>query len=359
MTEHIETEAYDSLKKIRSKAAPACLLCGAEGALLYVGLKDQLFEASGNWTLKRCVDVKCGLTWMDPMPLEVDIWKAYEQYFTHERPAASYPPATSPRRRRIADCCRAAYQACRFGCGEGTGKCVRWLLALPILLSRIECDSLDIPLRYLAITAKGRMLDVGCGDGRHLNMSETLGWKAEGVELDPGAVASTRQKGLTVHHGELTDQHYPDETFDLVLLSHVIEHLCDPIRTIAEIYRILRPGGKMVVTTPNIESWGHRYFTSSWVALDPPRHLYLFNHRNLPLLANKAGFSQSAVFGTLNTTPFNFIQSRRISREGRGDLSRPPNRREIMYGRAASAIEILARAWSPRTADELLLEAHK
>jgi len=358
MTENIEIERRDSSKVIRNKPAPACLLCGAGGTPLYKGLKDRLFGASGNWTLKRCVNVQCGLAWLDPIPLEADIWKAYDQYFTHEMPTDS-DPHTSPPRRRVADLCRSAYLAHRFGWGDGKGRPFRWLLALPIVLSRIECDSLDIPLRYLAINTKGRMLDVGCGDGRFLKMSESLGWKAEGVELDLGAVTTTRRKGFAVHYGTLSDQHYPDSTFDLVLLSHVIEHLCEPTDTIAEIYRILRPGGKMIVTTPNIESWGHRYFGSSWVALDPPRHLYLFNYKNLHLLADKAGFSHRATFGTLNTTPFNFIQSRRIIHEGRGDLGRPANRREVIYGRAGSIIEILGRALTPRAADELLLEASK
>src|SRR5208337_1608652 len=340
--------------EIRASPCSNCHLCGTGGEPLYEGLKDRLFNAPGRWNLKRCLNADCGLLWLDPMPLEEDIGKAYETYFTHAAPEKPRPPAPPGALQRAAELFRSAYRAWRFNYGDDAGKPLRWLLALPILLSRIECDGLDIPLRYLVVPEKGRMLDVGCGDGSVLKLAQELGWNAEGVDFDAQAVDATRRKKLSVKLGHLAEQRYPDESFDLVLMSHAIEHVHDPLGTLREIRRVLRVGGTLVVTTPNAASWGHRIFASSYVALDPPRHLHLFNGENLVTMAERAGFSQCAVLSTLGTTPFVFIVSRLIRRSGRGDMMRPPTLLGPLYGRAAAFVEMLMRQWNPLVADELL-----
>src|SRR2546423_11625544 len=72
-----------SPEQIRSVPCPACYLCGAVGEPLYKDLKDRLYRAPGSWNLRRCPGPGCGLLWLDPMPAEDDIGKAYESYFTH------------------------------------------------------------------------------------------------------------------------------------------------------------------------------------------------------------------------------------------------------------------------------------
>src|SRR5208283_2932444 len=130
----------DSPREIRSFPCPKCYLCGADGEPLYAGLRDRLFNAPGEWGLKRCPNSECGLVWLDPMPLEEDIGIAYESYFTHPAPGDAPPPAPPGARRRAAELCRSAYRAWRFNYGDSAGRPLRWLLALPILFSRIECD---------------------------------------------------------------------------------------------------------------------------------------------------------------------------------------------------------------------------
>jgi SAM-dependent methyltransferase len=348
-----------SAAQIRSRICPECSLCGTRGEPLYAGLTDRLFGVSGEWNLKRCPNTSCGLIWLDPMPLEEDIGKAYASYFTHAAPEDAPPPAPPAAHTRAAELFRSAYRAWRFNCGDGVGKPFRWLLALPIFLSRLECDWLNIPLRYLVIPDKGRMLDVGCGDGSIVKLAEDLGWKAEGVDFDPDAVAAAQRKGLAVHLGKLADQHYPDSSFNLVLMSHVIEHVHDPFATLGEIRRILQKGGTLVVTTPNAGSWGHRHFGCNFVHLDPPRHLQIFNGRNLAALIRRSGFPQSTVSSTLRITSFTFVISRLIRSSGRGNTPWPPSLLSFGYGRAAAAAELLMRVWDPLVADELLLEARK
>ncbi len=357
-TEAAEIASYLP-REIRSFPCPECYLCGSGGEPLYEGLKDRLFNAPGIWNLKRCPNPECGLLWLDPMPFEEDIGIAYESYFTHAAPENTLPPPPPGALRSAAELCRSAYRAWRFNYGDDAGKPLRWLLALPILLSRIECDWLDIPLRYLAVPEKGRMLDVGCGDGSVLKLAQELGWNAEGVDFDAQAVDAARRKKLSVKLGHLAEQRYPDESFDLVLMSHAIEHVHDPLGTLREIRRVLRVDGTLVVTTPNAASWGHRIFASSYVALDPPRHLHLFNGENLVTISERAGFSQCTVLSKLGTTPFVFIVSRLIRRSGHGDMMRPLARPELLYARAAAFVEMLMRLWNPLVADELLLEARK
>jgi 2-polyprenyl-3-methyl-5-hydroxy-6-metoxy-1,4-benzoquinol methylase len=347
---------------IRSEPCPRCYLCQTAGEMLYEGMRDRLFGAPGEWNLRRCPNSDCGLLWLDPMPLETDIGKAYKGYFTHadfERAIASTTQVRPPFYRRAAMLVRSAYLAHRYNYGDGVGKRLRWLLALPIVLSRIECDSLDIPMRYLAVSRKGRMLDVGCGNGSVLKLAQELGWNAEGVDFDAQAVDAARRKGLSVRTGSLSGQHYSEESFDLVLMSHVLEHVHDPLDTLGEIKRVLRTGGTLVVTTPNADSWGHRHFGSSYVSLEPPRHLQIFNGNTLTAVANRAGFAQSTVSSTLRTTPFVFFQSRLIRAHGRGNMMGAWTRADVNYGRAALAVEMLMGTWNRLAADELLLETRK
>jgi SAM-dependent methyltransferase len=359
MNQASATSETSGLREIRSRACPNCLLCATRGEPLYKGLTDRLFKAPGEWNLKRCPNPECALIWLDPMPLEEDIRMAYETYFTHAVPEDAPRPPTPGARQGAVEFCRLAYRAWRFNYGDDAGKPLRWLFALPILLSRIECDGLEIPLRYLAVPEKGRMLDVGCGDGSVLRLAQELGWKAEGVDFDPQAVDAARRKGHTVKAGRLVDQRYAYDAFDLVLMSHVIEHVHDPLETLREVRRVLRDRGTLVITTPNAASWGHHRFGRDWVQLDPPRHLQIFEADSLTGLVKRAGFGRSTVSSTVRTTPFTFVQSPIIRRAGRTDMLRAPDRSEIEYARAYTFIETLMRFWDPLVADELLLEAWK
>jgi predicted SAM-dependent methyltransferase len=81
------------------------------------------------------------------------------------------------------------------------------------------------------------------------------------------------------------------ETFDLVTLSHVIEHLYDPIDVLKTCHKILKPGGRLWLETPNLESKGHEIFGKDWRDLDPPRHLLIFNRSSLIKAIGSAGFT--------------------------------------------------------------------
>ena len=91
------------------------------------------------------------------------------------------------------------------------------------------------------------------------------------MELDPGGVATARARGVPVYQGQLADAKFPDNHFDAVHSAHVIEHVYDPVALLRECFRILKPGGKLVIITPNTGSWGHRKFGSTWHGWDGSR----------------------------------------------------------------------------------------
>jgi len=179
------------------------------------------------------------------------------------------------------------------------------------------------------------------------------------VDFDPQAVEVARGKGLRVNLGGLTDCRYPEDSFDLVLMTHVIEHVHDPLAMLRQIRRLLRACGTLVVTTPNGGTWGHRHFGADWRGLEPPRHLYIFNGKNLVALAQRAGYAQSIVSSTLRITPSAFVQSRAIRRSRRGAKARSLTLPQRLWGHAAALAELLMRKWNPLAAHELLLEARK
>lgn len=141
------------------------------------------------------------------------------------------------------------------------------------------------------IPGRRRLLDVGCGKGDLMMRMRQQGWGVEGLEVDADAVEYGRTiNGLTVHLGSLESAQFPDNTFDVITSNHVIEHVHDPIALIRECLRVLKPGGRLVLATPNIESFGHRVFKRNWSHLDPPRHLRLFTAKTLRECAVRAGF---------------------------------------------------------------------
>src|SRR5208282_6300702 len=69
---------------IRAEARPDCVVCDACGIAMYEELTDRFFGARGRWNFSRCSRPQCGMLWLNPRPLESDIWKAYRNYYTHD-----------------------------------------------------------------------------------------------------------------------------------------------------------------------------------------------------------------------------------------------------------------------------------
>jgi 2-polyprenyl-3-methyl-5-hydroxy-6-metoxy-1,4-benzoquinol methylase len=252
---------------IRTRPEPNCYLCESPGKPLYEDLVDRLFGAPGIWSLVKCSDQKCGLVWLDPMPVEEDLGAAYAKYYTHGDAATRGNWLASVMRRRGA--------------------------LLRSLLNPARQERESLLLMDLDGIAPGRLLDVGCGDGTRIGQLRTLGWEVCGQDLDPAAIRYARETlGLQVFLGQLEDAPFPSDSFDCVTLNHVIEHVQDPIRLLEQSRRFLKKGGRLVMITPNVESFAHKHFGRLWRGLEPPRHLHLFSSRTLSSVTQAAGFSE-------------------------------------------------------------------
>lgn len=257
---------------IRSRSCADCYLCQAPGKLLYAGLTDRLFDAPGSWNVKLCPNPSCGLIWLDPMPIELDITKAYERYYTHEPELDEHFTSHEPRIKKVKAALARWYEFC-------------WRLT-PLYREHRKLD-----LMCLGGRSPGRILEVGCGNGQRLAQLRALGWDVQGQEVDEKAAAQARRGfGIPVFLGSLDQAGFPDDEFDAVVMSHVLEHVHDPVGLLAECKRVLKAGGSLVSITPNAQGWGHARFGAHWYGLDPPRHLLLYSRSTLARLALNCGF---------------------------------------------------------------------
>jgi 2-polyprenyl-3-methyl-5-hydroxy-6-metoxy-1,4-benzoquinol methylase len=219
--------------------------------------------------------------WLDPRPLPEEIGKLYKEgYFTHE------PEAAQDGRVELKDRVRRVIQQRLLGYSAQAGPLTRAVAACVSCVPWYRAAALR-ELFWLAASDTGRLLDIGCGNGRPMRRLIDAGWSAIGIDADVEAVAAARSAGLDARQGALKTQQFPDQHFDVILMSHVIEHLTDPLDELKECRRILKPSGSIVIATPNALSFGHRLCGRYWPGLDVPRHLQIFTPNALTGLAAK------------------------------------------------------------------------
>jgi len=348
----LEPAATDP-KEILAHPQRSCRLCGAHGSVLHSGLADRQSPVPGVWSFRRCVNRQCDLTWLDPLPLEQELAKAYGDYYTHER-----RDATAGLFARAMNTMKSGYLASRFGYREGVGALARIAGWAPWLYPG-RPPELDLSVMWLEAARTGRLLDIGAGSGWLVENMNALGWNAQGLDVDPVAVSNARERGLNFHQGSVADQHYSEATFDAVTLCHSIEHVSDPVALVTECLRIVKPGGQVIMVTPNTDSLGHRVFGRAWFPLDPPRHLLLFNRRSMTSMITSAGAGRFRIFSTCRDANGIFLASRAIRRYGRFDVNAPRSALDKIAGRVAQTAEILALLAKPWCGEELVAIVEK
>jgi 2-polyprenyl-3-methyl-5-hydroxy-6-metoxy-1,4-benzoquinol methylase len=298
----------------------ACPACGHTfGEVRHTGVKDRWFEADGSWNFRQCD--RCEGLWLDPQPAPSILPRLYANYYTH----------TEEDRR------------------------VRGSSGWRNLRSRLpwHADEKRGAVAYLDGQRPGRVLDVGCGDGSRLARLSLAGWSGTGCDVDEAAVVVARRvTGGDVHIGTIVDiANEGIDGFDAIVMFHVLEHLPDPLAAVARSRELLRPGGVLVIATPNAGSWLHRRYGAGWRGLEPPRHLQIFSAPGLQKIFHDAGFGRYDTFTTArNAASLAFasesLYGTAVSRRVRLVLS--------LKAELFQAVEWASLRWSPTRGEELV-----
>jgi SAM-dependent methyltransferase len=321
---------------MRSSPRSHCVVWGSQGLLLHSGLEDRLFGARGTWSFRRCEAPGCGVLWLDPFPIEEDLHLAYASYYTH---------GDSGGRGSAGAVCRLVVRLTRVA--DSILKRVSGLAA-----ARRRID-----LMFLDEVEPGRLLEVGCGDGRRLARFRERGWQVVGQEIDERAAAVARSRVPEIRTGPLETLGLEPGSFDAVVANHVLEHVADPLGLLRQCRSLLRPGGRLVLATPNPSGDGHARFGRHWFGLDPPRHLHLFPPAAGRRMAEQAGFRAIEARGEASRAYSFATGSASIARTGRFAMNADAAGRDHVAGLLFQYAGWFRSRWRPDGGDETILIA--
>lgn len=233
-----------------------CKICSGELKVLYNNLYDDRYGFPGKYSVLVCTF--CGFGQLNPEPSSEVIAQIYTDYY--------------PRRNITPDdvLTEGNYR------GSIRQRISRYLLGLN-----------NIAHHY---TKPGsRVLDVGCGSGASLVELKELGSEGYGTEYDTNIKAVAKKLGLKIHFGDLRTVTWPDNFFDYITMSQLIEHVPDPVEFLVFARKKLKPGGKIIMSFPNFESANRKATGRNWINWHIPYHFNFFTRKSLGLLANKTG----------------------------------------------------------------------
>lgn len=233
-----------------------CILCKGPVEKCAAGLFDTRFGIRGRYATQRCT--QCHFEQIAPTPTVQELKELYESHYNF-----------------------AGSENCRY---------TRWREWFLFSFFNHCWMKLDGDIAFHSRRGAGRLLDIGCNEGRGLRLYAANGFTAEGLEFNEIAAREARKFGFTVHTCAL-EQLEPEKQFDVAVLSNVLEHSLKPRTMLKEVRRILRPGGQVWISCPNSESWQRKVFGGSWINWHVPFHISYFSQETLQQLLQQTGFA--------------------------------------------------------------------
>ena len=326
---------------------PLCPVTGEPGDVAITDISDRYFGTPGHWRYRR--DARTGHLWLDPRPNDEDVGELYRTYYTHDAAASQVEQSLWQQAIGLALARRLRYPDVK-----GAGPLAKLVSHLPSV-----ADAAELEMMRVHASERGSLLDVGCGNGQLMQRMHRAGWQVTGTEPDPKAAANLRTTfGFRVF-GSLDEVDATSCGFDLISLSHVIEHLPDPVSALRRLSGLLAPGGRMVVTTPNVGSMGARMFGALWRGLEPPRHFNVFTVRSLGETLAGAGLSATRISTHARLARGMFYVSM-LARRGHSciESQRMPQRRGLtLLGYAFQLLEAAAIRIAPTSGEEIFCVA--
>jgi len=139
---------------------------------------------------------------------------------------------------------------------------------------------IDSDVSFNRRKGSGRLLDLGCNEGRNLIYYRNNGFEAEGLEVNPVAAEVARKLNFIVHVGTIRE-FIPVAPYDVIVLSNVLEHATSPSDMLDAVHRLLAPNGTIWISCPNVESWQRYLFNKFWINWHVPFHIVHFSEKTL------------------------------------------------------------------------------
>lgn len=157
-------------------------------------------------------------------------------------------------------------------------------------MNPVAAQSLErVVLSFERFRSTARILDIGFGEGGLLQVAERLGWQCYGTEISPRSLAYGSQRGWIVAREAEQDERFPRQSFDVVTMIEMLEHVPNPQDFLQSATRWLRPGGMLYLTTPNAKSLNQRLLGLEWSVVSPPEHLAIWTAKGIRYALAKAG----------------------------------------------------------------------